>query len=94
MTFSAVPIESNIYEVHISIWESDSNTIDLVVTAIKNKNGFCVLGNHKVFKVYSFDMNDPSYINVKEEGRRLKKVLFRELKEKGIRVTSNLRYRG
>lgn len=92
--FSDVLLETNVYEVHISIWESEFNKTDLVVTAIKNKNGFCSLGNNKVFKVHSFDMNNSSYIDVKEEGRRLKKVLFRALKEKDIKVTSNLHYRG
>lgn len=91
--FSSVEIEENIKVIQIDIWKTELNRTEIVVSAIKNSSGISVLGNQKVFIVCSFDMEEEAQA-IKDEGRRLKSMLLRNLKNKGIRITSNLHYKG
>ncbi len=92
--YSSVQIENEIKVIKVGIWESEMNHADIVVSCIKNSDGVCVLVNNKVFKVCSFDMEEDTSKNVKLEGLRIKKMLAKNFKKNGIRVTSDLRYSG
>lgn len=92
--YSSVTIENEIKVIKVEIWESEMNQVDIIVTAIKNCDGICSLSNNKVFKVCSFNMEVDTLQNIKREGLRIKKMLIKNFKRSGIRIISNLRYRG
>lgn len=92
--YSSVTIENEIKVIKVEIWESEMNQADIIVSAIKNCDGVCSLSNNKVFKVCSFNMDVDTLQDIKREGLRIKKMLTKKFKRNGIRITSNLRYRG
>lgn len=92
--YSSVTTENEIKVIKVEIWESEMNQADIIITAIKNGDGICSLSNNKVFKVRSFNMEIDTLQNIKREGLRIKKMLIKNFKRNGIRITSDLRYRG
>ncbi len=92
--YSSVPVDEHVKVAKVDIWEAEANQAQIVVSVIKNDLGLCVPGNHKVFIISSFNMETESPQIVKNEGRRLKRMLLKSFKNKGIRITSNLHFKG
>ncbi len=92
--YSLVSVEEHVKVIKVDIWQAEFNQVEIVVSAIKNDLGLCVPGNHKVFIASSFNMEAESPQIVKTEGRRLKRILLKSFKNKGIRVTSSLHFKG
>lgn len=90
--YSSIQIDKNIRFLHVTIWDSELDQVDIVVSAIKNKDGISVLGNHKAYVVSSFNLENDTVSAIKEEGKRIKSVLQKKFNNKGIKITSNLHY--